>query len=517
MVTFIYDKSKHTVKASWRPRKMQNPEEEARWRSDAPSSLPKNNRQRTKPKVTSSEAVDLDNTGVVGWTLANFFVPPKEGKTRFHDLHLPDEIMHAIADLNFEYCMPIQARMLPAAISGQDVTGRAQTGTGKTASFLITIFTRLLRNRPPHEVKKASPRALVLAPTRELAQQIEKEARALAQYTPLQILAVYGGADYERQAKRLEGQPIDLIIATPGRLLDFKQDSKLHLNHVEILVIDEADRMLDMGFIPSVRRIIHSTPPRATRQTMLFSATLTPEVIHLASQWMKDAAIVEIDPEQVAVDTVEQRFFIVTNEQKFALLYNILEHEQPERVVIFANRRDDVTRLTRKLRDHGIKCAPLSGALPQKTRERTLEDFRDRKNHILIATDVAGRGLHVDGVSHVINYNVPPEPDDYVHRIGRTGRAGSKGIAISFASESDALYLPDIEKYIGRPIKCVYPEEQWLALPARVKVTHHEEPHAPTARRRHPPSRVRRSHPGKSTEHRETHPHRPEHHPHQES
>jgi len=440
-----------------------------------------------------------DAKPVIPWKLTDYAVPEKEDMTRFHDLKLPESIMHAIADLTFQYCTPIQAKTLPTALKGQDVTGRAQTGTGKTAAFLITIFTRLLNNPLTSDLRKATPRALIIAPTRELVSQITKEATQIAAHTSLNIVAIYGGKEYAAQKKKLAAGPVDLVIATPGRLLDMKRRHDIHLGHVEIMVLDEADRMLDMGFIPSVRQIINSTPPRAKRQTMLFSATLTPAITRLASQWMKEAITIEIEPEQVAAENVDQRVYIVTNKEKFALLYNLLQRENPDRVLIFVNRRDTADRLTRRLNQYDITCSVLSGALPQRQRERTLEDFRSNKIKVMVATDVAGRGLHIDSISHVFNYNLPVEAEDYVHRIGRTGRAGSTGVSISFACDDDAFYIPDIEKYLGHELVCSHPEPEWLELeekpelpdPKKEQAKHkHHRPHRSSQSNR--PRRPRR-------------------------
>jgi ATP-dependent RNA helicase RhlB len=295
--------------------------------------------------------------------------------------------------------------------------------------------------------------------------QIHKDAEGLGKHSGLRSVAIFGGMDFEKQRRELRGQHIDLVVATPGRLLDFKRKGDLHLNHVEVLIIDEGDRMLDMGFIPDVRSIIVSTPPKTHRQTLLFSATLTDDVRRLASSWTRDPITIDIEPEQVAVDTVNQIVYIVTLQQKWALFYNILQRENPERVMVFGNRRDEVERLCDRLKRMGINCALLSGAVPQQKRMRVLEDFREGKIRVLVATDVAGRGLHVEGVSHVVNYNLPLDPEDYVHRIGRTGRAGASGISISFADEDDAFHVPDIEKFIGRPLPCTTPDDEWLVPP----------------------------------------------------
>ena len=397
------------------------------------------------------------------WSPAQFQVPPREGAVRFHDLLLPDEVLHAIADLKFQYCTPIQAAILPKTLEGMDAAGRAQTGTGKTAAFLISIFTRLLRHPAPPGRKPGSPRVLILAPTRELAMQIEQEARQIGKYCPLFTMAVFGGVDFDKQQQQLRQKNVDVLVATPGRLLDFHQRRVLHLSRVEVLVIDEADRMLDMGFIPDVRRIVHATPPKAERQTLLFSATLTEEVLRLTAQWTRDPVRVEIEPEKVAVETVDQVVYIITAREKFNLLYNLLTQRCRQSTLIFANRRDEARELTRRLQLLGIRCALLSGEVPQEKRIRVLRDFKEGKIPVVVATDVAARGIHVEGIGHVINYNLPDDPEDYVHRIGRTGRAGAEGVSISFACEEDSFAIPGIETYLGHDLACTQPEEELLA------------------------------------------------------
>jgi ATP-dependent RNA helicase RhlB len=383
--------------------------------------------------------------------------------------------MHAVADLGFTYCTPIQAEILPSTLNGKDATGRAQTGTGKTAAFLITVFTRLL-NHPIPDRSVGTPRVLVLAPTRELVLQIAEEARSLARYTDISIVSVFGGMDYEKQRRQLCGGKVDLVVATPGRLLDFQRQRDIRLKEVEVLVIDEADRMLDMGFIPDVRKIVLSTPHKDKRQTLLFSATLTLEVTRLASQWTRDPVTVEIEPEQVAVDTVDQIVYIVTGEQKYALLYNIITRKNLERVIVFCNRKDETRRLADLFTRHRINCEILSGDIRQHKRIRTLEDFKKGKIRILVATDVAGRGIHIEGMNHVINYTLPRDPEDYVHRIGRTGRAGAAGTSISFADEEDSFYIPAIGKLIGHELPCIHPEEEWLTPPPQSKPRQQRRP-----------------------------------------
>ncbi|HOO77354.1 MAG TPA: DEAD/DEAH box helicase [bacterium] len=396
-------------------------------------------------------------------------VPPEAGRTRFLDLDLPPELQAGIAEAEFRYCTPIQEKILPHSLAGKDAAGRAQTGTGKTAAFLITLMADFLK-RPRTSAPSGTPRALIMAPTRELALQIEKDARTLGRYTGLRILSVYGGMDYVRQETELRGKPVDIIIATPGRLLDFMGKGAVDLGSVEHLVIDEADRMLDMGFIPDMRRIIRRTPPKDSRQTMLFSATLTPRVARLIGSWTRQPEFVEIEPEQVVVDSIDQVVYITTAREKFKILYNLIESHGLDRVLVFCNRKDRTRRLMESLEEYGINTAMLSGDVPQKKRLSTLEGFRDGRIRVLVATDVASRGLHVEGISHVINFNLPMDAEDYVHRIGRTGRAGEEGISVSFACDEDAFQIPDIEKYIGENLVCREPEEELLKpLPPPVR------------------------------------------------
>ncbi|MFT0866935.1 ATP-dependent RNA helicase RhlB [Pseudomonas sp. CAM1A] len=396
------------------------------------------------------------------WKPEDFVVEPQEGKTRFHDFKLSNELMHAIHDLGFPYCTPIQAQVLGYTLRGQDAIGRAQTGTGKTAAFLISIISQLQQTPPPKERYMGEPRALIIAPTRELVVQIAKDAQALTKYTGLNVMSFVGGMDFDKQLKALEARHCDILVATPGRLLDFNQRGEVHLDMVEVMVLDEADRMLDMGFIPQVRQIIRQTPPKSERQTLLFSATFTDDVMNLAKQWTTNPAIVEIEPENVASETVEQHVYAVAGSDKYKLLYNLVTQNKWERVMVFANRKDEVRRIEEKLVRDGINAAQLSGDVPQHKRIRTLESFREGRITVLVATDVAGRGIHIDGISHVINFTLPEDPDDYVHRIGRTGRAGTSGVSISFAGEDDSYQLPAIEELLGRKIKCEMPPDELL-------------------------------------------------------
>ena len=392
------------------------------------------------------------------WSLEKFQVPPKEGEKRFHDLDLPLNIMHAVADLNFQYCTPIQAKLLEHTLAGKDATAKAQTGTGKSASFIITILAAFLKKRVKN--KTGTPRALIIAPTRELVHQIEKDFKALAKYSNIRIVAVYGGTGYQKQQTELKAKPVDTIVATPGRLIDFMEKRLINPSKVEIMVIDEADRMLDMGFIPDVRRIIYKTPHKDKRQTLFFSATLTEEVLRLAKSWTTANAVqIEIDPEQAAADSIHQIVYITTEEDKFKHVYNLIEKEQLKRVILFVNRKDTARHLSQKLQQYGQNCSVLSGDVSQDKRFKVLNQFKNGLINILVATDVAARGLHIENISHVINYDLPQEPEHYIHRIGRTGRAGSTGTSVSFADEMSSFFIPQIEAVLGHKIDCEYPSD----------------------------------------------------------
>lgn len=390
---------------------------------------------------------------------------PGNNKVPFSSLNLVEPLQKAIRDLGFEYCTPIQAESLRYTLPGFDVTGRAQTGTGKTAAFLITLINDMVRH--PQQGKRflGEPRALVIAPTRELAIQIGNDSQDLNKYTGLHTVTLVGGEDYKKQEKALNREPVDIVVATPGRLLDFVQDDKLYLGLLELLVIDEADRMLDMGFIPQVRRVIGRAPDKECRQTLLFSATFTPEIMELAKRWAMDPVAIEMEPEKVATDSVEQIVYLVTTDDKYKLLYNLIHQKGADKIIVFSNRRDQVRKLADNLHRNGIEVGMLSGEVAQNKRVQTLEAFREGRIQVLVATDVAGRGLHIDSVSHVINYTLPEESDDYVHRIGRTGRGGAIGTSISFACEEDSFLLPAIEDKLGQKLPCVHPDESLLAEP----------------------------------------------------
>ena len=380
-------------------------------------------------------------------------------KVKFDTLNLAMSVQQGIDALGFEFCSPIQGRILPHTLAGNDAIGKAQTGTGKTAAFLITIFNDLLSHPIEGERYLGEPRAVIIAPTRELVMQIASDAQELGRFTGLKTVTLIGGADYQKQLSQVNRAPVDLIVATPGRLIDFMERRDLALDRVEILVLDEADRMLDMGFIPQVKRIVRATPRKDDRPTLLFSATFTQDIMNLARQWTFEPITVEIEPERVATASVDQRVYLVSSSERFPVLMDILKDPSVESVIIFANRRDQVRRLYEKLRKEGVQCGMLSGEITQAKRTKTLDNFKTGRSKVLVATDVAGRGIHVEGISHVVNYNLPEDPEDYVHRIGRTGRAGASGVSISFASEDDAFLLPDIEALLGHSLACMSPPE----------------------------------------------------------
>ena len=435
--------------------------------------LRREKRGQNKPGITQpSPEVETKN-----WDVSSFNVAAVDGKTRFQDLELPKDILHAVFDLGFQYCTNVQAEVLPKAMSGEDITAQAQTGTGKTAAFLLTIFNHVLKNPIKENRIPGTPRALILAPTRELVLQIEKDARGLGNYLQLSILSLLGGMDYRKQQHTLRNDACDMLICTPGRLIDFMEKKLVDLGKVEILIIDEADRMLDMGFIPAVKRIVRSTPAKDNRQTMFFSATLTGDVKRLAESWTRHACEVIIKPDEVAVDSIEQITYITTVDEKPTLLYNLIMQKNLERVLVFVNRKDDAKRLKEKFDIYGISCALLSGDIEQNQRIKRLEKFREGKIRVLVATDVASRGIHVEAISHVINYNMPQDVEEYVHRIGRTGRAGASGISISFADEDDAYEIKKLEEFLGKKIEFTFPDEELLvAIPEEHKTVEYKRP-----------------------------------------
>jgi len=368
---------------------------------------------------------------------------------KFTTLDLPEPVQQGIAGSGFTHCTDIQEKSLPLALAGKDLAVQAQTGTGKTAAFLITLFTRLLKSR---KVKKEkNPRALILAPTRELVVQIEKDAQLLGKQCGFTIEAIYGGVDYMKQRDALKAGA-DVVIGTPGRLIDYLKQKVYSLRNIEMLVIDEADRMFDMGFIADLRFILRRLPPFDARQNMMFSATLSHRVMELAYEFMNVPQKVSATPEQMTAERVEQVLYHVSRKEKFPLLLGLLRKEGMERTMIFVNTKREAEFLVDRLNDNGYPCRVISGDVEQKKRLRILEDFKAGKLPMLIATDVASRGLHIDAVSHVINYDLPQDCEDYVHRIGRTARAGAEGKAISLADEEGAFYLEAIEEYIREKI-----------------------------------------------------------------
>jgi ATP-dependent RNA helicase RhlB len=398
--------------------------------------------------------------------------------------------------LGYTHCTPIQERTLPITLAGRDVAGQAQTGTGKTAAFLISVFTRLLRTPPPPKSARSSPRALVVAPTRELAVQIEQEARAIGSGTGLSMMAVFGGVDYTKQRDALAAG-VDLLVGTPGRLIDYFKQKVYDLRRTEIIVIDEADRMFDMGFIADIRYLLRRMPPFDKRQSMLFSATLSMRVMELCYEHMNNPEKVSVTPQRITADKVQEVLYHVERTRKLSLLLGLLRREPWERVLIFVNTRQIGERLAEYLNHHGYTARAITGDIPQPKRLKYLERFKNGELKILVATDVASRGLHIEGVSIVVNYDIPQDAEDYVHRIGRTARAGAAGKAISLACEEYVMALEAIEEFIGHKVPVEWAEDEWLvpvtALPRRPRppgdAARHRVGHGHTERGgvKHPP------------------------------
>ena len=359
--------------------------------------------------------------------------------------------MEGIRDAGFTVCTPIQAQTLPIALAGRDVAGQAQTGTGKTAAFLVALYQSLLTRPPAATRSKSSVRALIVAPTRELAVQIHHDAEILGRHTGLKQAVVYGGVDYEKQRRQLE-EGVDVLIGTPGRLIDYFKQHVFDLRHAQALVLDEADRMFDLGFIADIRYLMRRLPPPEKRQSMLFSATLSHRVLELAYEHMNNPELVRIEPDKMTVDRVRQMMYYPAMEEKVPLLVALLRQYEARRTMIFVNTKRAAERLESTLNANGFHAQALSGDVPQNKRLRFLRDFHNGDLAVLIATDVASRGLHIPDVSHVFNFDLPQDAADYVHRIGRTARAGAEGDAISFACEEYAVSLPEIEDYLGHKI-----------------------------------------------------------------
>ena len=370
----------------------------------------------------------------------------------FSSFELQPALLAGLEGAGFTRCTPIQALTLPVALPGGDVAGQAQTGTGKTLAFLVAVVNRLLTRPALADRKPEDPRALILAPTRELAIQIHKDAMKFAADTGLRFALVYGGVDYDKQRELLQ-QGVDVIIATPGRLIDYvKQHKVVSLHACEICVLDEADRMFDLGFIKDIRFLLRRMPERTTRQTLLFSATLSHRVLELAYEHMNEPQKLVVETENVTADRVRQRIYFPADEEKLPLLLGLLSRSEGARTMVFVNTKVFVERVARALERAGYRVGVLSGDVPQKKRESLLNRFQKGQLEILVATDVAARGLHIDGIKYVYNYDLPFDAEDYVHRIGRTARLGEEGDAISFACERYAMSLPDIEAYIEQKI-----------------------------------------------------------------
>ncbi|WP_243042685.1 DEAD/DEAH box helicase [Dyella sedimenti] len=384
--------------------------------------------------------------------------------TFFTHFDLHPLLQQGLDEAGFTRCTPIQALTLPVALTGRDVAGQAQTGTGKTCAFLVAMMNRLLTQPAVAERKDSDPRALVIAPTRELAIQIEKDAKAIGRYTGLRTALIYGGVDYDKQRQQLK-DGCDIIIATPGRLLDYYKQHVFGLDSVEVMVIDEADRMFDLGFIKDVRFIFRRLPAREQRQVLLFSATLSHRVLELAYEHMHNAEKLEVETDNVTADRVRQVVYFPAKEEKMPLLLNLLERTSPTRSIIFVNTKAAAERITDRLKRQGYRVGALSGDVPQLKRQKLLQRFQEGQLDILVCTDVAARGLHIPAVSHVFNYDLPQDAEDYVHRIGRTARLGAEGDAISFACDLYAMSLPDIETYIGQRIPVANIEPDMLVMP----------------------------------------------------
>jgi ATP-dependent RNA helicase RhlB len=369
----------------------------------------------------------------------------------FESLKIPESLKRGIAELGYTRCTPIQAQTLPVALTGRDVAGQAQTGTGKTAAFLIALFNRLLTEPIPANKPLNAPRAIVIAPTRELAVQIHSDAEGIAKHAGLKLAIVFGGVDYEKQRRILE-EGVDVLIGTPGRIIDYFKQHVFDLRHIQVAVMDEADRMFDLGFIKDIRFILRRLPHPTQRLTMMFSATLSHRVMELAYEHMNNPELIRIEPDKMTVDRVKQVLYFPSTEEKIPLLMGLLRRIDAVRTMVFVNTKRIAEVLERTLTANGFVAQALSGDVPQNKRLKMMRDFHNGEIAVLIATDVASRGLHIPDVSHVFNFDLPNDAEDYVHRIGRTARAGAEGDAISFGCEEYAISLPDIERYIGHQI-----------------------------------------------------------------
>ncbi|MEM7026895.1 MAG: DEAD/DEAH box helicase [Pseudomonadota bacterium] len=397
----------------------------------------------------------------------------KQENTKFKEFDLDDRLLKVLDEIEFSNCTPIQAACLPLALSNNDIAGQAQTGTGKTAAFLLATFNSLLNHRPQNQA--TSLRALVIAPTRELAIQIHKDATTFNKYAGLELALVYGGVDYEKQRAAL-ADGVDILIGTPGRLIDYFKQKVFSFKDVEIIVLDEADRMFDLGFISDIRYMLRRMPKPEKRLNMLFSATLSFRVMELAYEHMNDPKLIEINPEQITADKVSQTLYHVANDEKIPLLLGLLKKIDPTRTIVFVNTKRVAEKVWSYLEGNDIHAAILSGDVPQKKRQRLFNEFSNGELKVLVATDLAARGLHIPDVSHVFNYDLPQNSEDYVHRIGRTARAGASGDAVSFACEEFVYSLMDIEEYIEYSIPVEAIDGSLLIEPKpAVKRKHHQQ------------------------------------------
>lgn len=382
----------------------------------------------------------------------------------FRQFQLEPPLIKALDEAGFCRCTPIQAESLPVILAGHDIAGQAQTGTGKTAAFLLAIFQHLLKTGKDLKTDH-NPRALVISPTRELAIQIHKDALVLGKYTNLQLGLVYGGVDYDKQRKQLE-QGVDVLIGTPGRLIDYFRQGVFKLRTLEIVVLDEADRMFDLGFIRDIRYMFRRMRPPQERLNMLFSATLSFRVMELAYEHMNNPQFIRINPEQVTADNITQVLYHVANEEKIPLLIGLLQTIDPKRTIVFVNTKRTAERLWGYLEGNGFHAAILSGDVPQRKRQRLFQEFSEGRLPILVATDLAARGLHIPEVSHIFNFDLPQNAEDYVHRIGRTARAGASGDAVSFACEEFVYSLTEIENFLGYKLPVARLDNSLLKQPA---------------------------------------------------
>jgi len=408
---------------------------------------------------------------------------------QFSELDVPYEVKQGIEHAGFTICTPVQEEVIPRAVRGEDVAAQAQTGTGKTAAFLISLFSRMIRN--PAVGLGNSPQAFIIAPTRELADQIYHEALRLGKYTGFRLLAVYGGIDYQKQMDILQ-KGVDVLIGTPGRLIDYYKQNIYNLKKTRYLIIDEADRMFDMGFIDDLRYLLRKMQPYTKRQSMLFSATLSYRVMELAYEFMNLPEKISITPDKITVEQVEQVLYHVGKHEKIPLLLGLLRKEKPVRALIFVNTRRAADMVVERLNRNSWKADAITGDIIQKKRLRLLADFKEGKLPILVATDVASRGIHVEAVTHVINYDLPQDAEDYVHRIGRTGRAGATGKALSLADEEYVYSLEEIEKYIGQKIPIEWAEDAMYIREIRRTAEEKKQAAAVAAQKPQHPSKNRR-------------------------